>query len=149
MPPAPGFRVVRSSIHGYGLVATRDFLEDDVITDVDGVLIGNTDLDDDRYLLWLEGPHYLDITDQTRWINHSCDPNVWIDGGMRAGQPWAKVIALREIRTGEELTFDYAYACELMEPCACGAANCKGWIVDSDELAQLQAQQQREARAAV
>ncbi len=139
MPPATGLRVIRSSIHGYGVVATREFFEDDVLTEVDGVHVGQVELDDDRYLLWLQDDDYLDITDQTRWINHSCDPNVWIDGGMRGGQPWAKVIALRPIRVGEELTFDYAYAMESIEPCACGAASCKGWIVDSEELARAQA----------
>ncbi|HEY0192423.1 MAG TPA: SET domain-containing protein-lysine N-methyltransferase [Kofleriaceae bacterium] len=129
------------------MVATRAFGPDDVITDVDGVLVGNFVPSDDRYLLWLENEDYLDITDQTRWINHSCDPNVWIDGGIRGGQPWAKVIALRPVSAGEELTFDYAYDRESMQPCACGAATCKGWIVDSEELAQIQARGALQAAA--
>jgi len=145
MPPVAGFRVVRSSIHGYGLVATRDFIEGDVITEVDGVMVTSDAFEradfDDRYLLWLDGNEYLDITDQTRWINHSCDPNVWIDGGVSGGQPWARVIVLRPIRAGEELTYDYAYDWDAMEPCACGAAACKGWIVNKDELAQMQRSQ--------
>ena len=37
MPLIPGLRVVRSSTHGYGVVALRDFAEGDLLADVEGV----------------------------------------------------------------------------------------------------------------
>jgi hypothetical protein len=140
MPPIPGLRVFRSGIHGYGVLAGRDFEEGEVIADVDGILYRQEDIHDDRYALWLDDGWYLDMLDQTRWINHSCEPNAWIDGGFREdGSPWAQVIALRSIRAGDELTYDYAFHAELAEPCACGAKTCRGWIVDVEELPRLSA----------
>jgi hypothetical protein len=140
MPAISGLRVLRSPLHGYGLVATRDFAEDDVITAIDGALFHPDEGRDDRHTLWLEDNCYLDIVDQARWINHSCDPNVWIDGGLGAdGAPWAQVVALRAIRAGEEITCDYAYPADKAEPCACKAVTCRGWIVDEDELPLLEA----------
>jgi hypothetical protein len=139
MPPANGFRVVRSSIHGYGLIATRDFRDCEVVTEVDGILCLGAGHAHERYTLWLDDEWYLDILDQARWINHSCDPNVWIDGGLRGdGTPWARVQALRAIRAGEELTCDYALPLHLAEPCACGAVKCRGWIVDERDLSRLE-----------
>jgi hypothetical protein len=87
-----------------------------------------------------DGPEMLlDLTDQTRWINHSCDPNtevdtVW-DADTRTGQAWW--IALRNIKPGEELTYDYAFAAHLAEPCSCGSSKCRGLIVDESELHQV------------
>ena len=139
MPLMPGLRVIRSSIHGYGVVATRDFSEGEVITDVDAILIHGDGPLDDRYVLWLVDDLYVDMLDQTRWINHSCEPNVWIDGGLRAdGQPWAHVVALRAIRAGDELAYDYAFPAEFAERCSCGTSLCRGWIVDPDELERAQ-----------
>src|SRR5262249_28183660 len=72
MAALPGLRVVRSSIHGYGVVATRDFAVGEVLAVVDGVLWHADEELDDRYSLWLGDDWFLDMLDQTRWINHSC-----------------------------------------------------------------------------
>lgn len=136
MPLMDGLKVVRSKIHGYGVIATRGFREGEVITQIDGILYRAQDRTDDRCTLWLDGDWYLDILDQMRWLNHSCAPNIWIDGGMRDdGTPWAQVVALRPIQPLEELTLDYAFDAHQAEPCSCGAASCRGWIVDESELA--------------
>jgi len=65
-----------------------------------------------------------------RFINHSCDPNCvlhkWNVGGItRIG-----IFALRSIRAGEELSFDYSFqkSTELTFDCLCGAANCRGTL---------------------
>lgn len=132
MPPSPGIRVVRSPIHGYGIVATRAFRAEETLFAVDGIL-GPAGAFDDRYSVWLDGDSFFHVTDQTRWLNHSCDPNVWIDGDVRDGLGWANVVALRDLAPGEELTSDYAYPIELAERCSCGTANCSGWIVDAKD----------------
>ena len=75
------------------------------------------------------------MVDQTRWINHSCDPNSIIDCGIEDdGEVFARIIALRPIAAGEELTYDYAFPAHLAEPCRCGAVNCRGLIIDEDAL---------------
>lgn len=136
MPRVPGIRVVRSSIHGYGVVAMRDFAEGEAIAEVDGVAWREGENVDDRYSLRIEDGVYFDMVDQTRFINHSCDPNTWVEVGVTDdGQAWATVIALRPIAAGEELSYDYAFPANLAEPCRCGADNCRGLIIDEDHLA--------------
>ncbi|OHD64579.1 MAG: hypothetical protein A2176_08815 [Spirochaetes bacterium RBG_13_51_14] len=78
-------------------------------------------IDDDRFM----GPsHNADDL-----INHSCDPNcglVYRDGIV-------KLIAIREIVKGEELSFDYSTTmdedCWEME-CLCGGHNCRKVVRD-------------------
>jgi SET domain-containing protein len=131
-------RVFRSPIHGYGVVALRDFEPQELIADVEGVLYREDEIKDDKYCLWVDENFYLDMVDQTRWINHCCDPNSEIEAELDGqGGAWARVVALRPIRAGEEITYDYGFPHELAEPCSCGIDTCKGWIVDSDELPEL------------
>ena len=135
MPRVTGIRVVRSPIHGYGVVALRDFAEGEAIAEVDGVAWREGENVDDRYSLRIEDGVYFDMVDQTRFINHSCDPNTWVEVGVTDdGQAWATVFALRPIATGEELSYDYAFPAHLAEPCRCGAVNCRGLIIDEDHL---------------
>lgn len=138
MPPIPGIRVVRSGIHGYGVVATRAFALGELIADVDGVVYREEELGDDTYCLWIEDGWFFDMVDQTRWINHSCDANVEIHADLDgSGGAWAKIVAMRPIRAGEELTYDYGFPADLAEPCRCQKPGCIGWIVDRDELPKL------------
>ena len=121
MPKVPGLRVVRSPIHGYGVVAVKAFAEDEQIADIEGVAWREGDGVDDRYSLWIEDGLLFDMVDQTRFINHSCDPNAWVDGGITDdGEVWATLIALRPIAIGEEISYDYAFPPDLAEPCRCG-----------------------------
>jgi hypothetical protein len=138
MPLLDGLRVVQSSIHGYGVLAARSFRAGEVVCFGDGVLYDADDDFDDTYALVLDGKHgeqvLWDLVDQTRWFNHSCDPNTevlsrWDGDGDRVIAWW---VAARDIAPGEEITYDYAFTAEVAEPCACGAANCRGVIVDPD-----------------
>jgi len=137
MPPLPGLRVVRSSIHGYGVVATRDFASGELVAEVDGVLWREAQGCDDTYSLWLAEGVYFDMVDQTRWINHSCEPNSQIEGEAEGDTAWARIVAIRPIRAGEEITYDYAFPAELAEPCGCGAPSCRKFIVAAEEIAEL------------
>jgi hypothetical protein len=62
-----------------------------------------------------------------KYINHSCDPNceaINIDGEI-----W--ICAIRDIRKGEELSYNYGYSLDDFEehPCHCGSHNCIGYII--------------------
>jgi hypothetical protein len=134
MPRIPGIRVVRSSIDGYGVIADRAFADGELIAEVDGVGWRLGEDVNDRYSLKVTDEILFDMVDQTRWINHSCDPNADIDAGLdENGQPWAKVVAIRDIAKGEEITYDYAFPAELAEPCRCGSPECRGQIIEADE----------------
>jgi SET domain-containing protein len=77
----------------------------------------NTKVDIDGSVLW----------NTARYINHSCDPNC--ESQISRGRVW--IVALRKIRPGEELSYDYYYDYEHYEehPCRCGAEDCAGYIV--------------------
>jgi hypothetical protein len=131
-----GLRVVQSAIHGYGVVTTRPFRAGELVSFGDGVLYAEDDDFDDTYALILDGEHgetvLWDLVDQTRWFNHSCDPNTEVlskwDPDARLVRAWWQ--AVRDIPTGEEITYDYAFAAEVAEVCHCKTARCRGLIVD-------------------
>jgi hypothetical protein len=156
VPPLPGLAVVHSSIHGYGVIAARAFAAGELVLAGDGVLYHDEDEFDDTYALVLPavdgGPAFAadvaadpdalmfyDLVDQSRWINHSCDPNTQVESewDAAAGITRTRWIATRAIAVGEELHYDYAFTAAVAEPCNCGAATCRGLIVDPDEVDQV------------
>lgn len=66
-----------------------------------------------------------------RYINHSCAPNC--ESQIVRGRVW--IVSLREIKPGEELSYDYCYDYDHYtdHPCRCGAKNCAGYIVRSSQ----------------
>jgi SET domain-containing protein len=150
MPPLPGLRVGHSGIHGYGVFATRGFAAGEVVVHADGVVYDEGDEFDDTYALVVPrdddddaaGLVFLDLADQTRWINHSCEPNCEVESTFdrTSGELRAWWVARKDIAIGEELTYDYAFVGIAAEPCGCGAPSCRGLIVDPDpaELAQIE-----------
>jgi hypothetical protein len=141
MPLLDGLRVVNSRIHGYGVVTTRPFRPGEIVCYGDGVLYDAGAEFDDTYALVLPGedsgtgaPLFWDLVCQTRWFNHSCDPNteVMLRWDREIQQMTAWWVALRDIPAGDEITYDYAFIADVAEPCRCGAASCRGVIVDDD-----------------
>jgi SET domain-containing protein len=131
MPPLPGLQVVHSRIHGYGVVANRPFVAGEVIADVDGVALRLEEVVDDEYCLWVTDELYFDMVDQTRWINHSCSPNGEVQTDVDDhGNVSARIVALRDIAPGEEISYDYEFAVEFAIPCHCASPQCRGLIID-------------------
>ena len=129
-------RVVRSAIHGYGVVARGAFRPGQRIANVEGVAWLASESRDDTYSLLVQPGLFFDMVDEARWINHSCDPNASVKSGVtQVGNVWARLVAKRAIREGEELTYDYAFPRELAVPCRCGSAKCRGLIIDELALA--------------
>jgi hypothetical protein len=148
MPLLDGMNVTRSSIHGYGVVTQRSFAAGEQVCIGDGVLYREGDDFDDTYALILPGEDsgqgetlFWDLVDQTRWFNHSCEPNTVVESRWdhQANTMRAWWVALRDIAVGEEITYDYGFCAEVAEPCACGAPACRGVIIDADpeELARV------------
>jgi SET domain-containing protein len=128
-------RVSTSRIHGQGLFAAIDIKQGTRIIQYTGERItkqeGARRLAQDNVYIFELNDHY-DIdgntpTNTARYINHSCDPNCTVETTART--IW--IVAMRDIREGEELTYDYAYEAEnyLHNPCNCGAKNCCGYIL--------------------
>ena len=68
-----------------------------------------------------------------RWVNHACDPNC--DTYEKDKRIYVR--AIRDIRPGEELFYDYAIeagepltqAVKTRWPCWCGAKKCRGTVL--------------------
>jgi SET domain-containing protein len=87
------------------------------------------------YICYFNDRYDLDgktFKNKARFLNHSCDPNCELQRTSRA--LW--VVAVCDIREGEELTHRYNYEYDPEEyrhfPCFCGAKNCVGYIVDQE-----------------
>jgi SET domain-containing protein len=88
------------------------------------------------YLFGLDdGVNIIDGTGIAAFINHSCDPNCETD--EIDGRVW--IIALRNIKEGEELSYDYNLYDGDDDPCicTCGAKACRGSMYSEEELKRL------------
>jgi len=66
-----------------------------------------------------------------RFINHSCDPNCTMEKWIVNGHPRMCVFSLRDIKDGEELTFDYQWEKRderQLTKCYCGTRLCRGFL---------------------
>jgi SET domain-containing protein len=89
------------------------------------------------YLFGLgDGTTVIDGHGTAMFINHSCDPNCETD--EIDGRVW--IVALRPIRAGEELTYDYnLYDGDESEACCnCGAASCRKTMYSPQEIRRRQ-----------
>lgn len=70
-----------------------------------------------------------------KYINHSCEPNC--ETLNEDGRIW--IIAIKNIKRGKELTYDYGYPLENFEehPCYCGSKSCFGHIVKKSKRKRL------------
>ena len=71
----------------------------------------------------INGRFYL-MAAPDRYLNHSCEPNVY----LRFGRDSIEVVALCDIQADSELTIDYLINNPGGDswPCACGAQRCRG-----------------------
>lgn len=149
--PLP-FELRPSAIQGTGAFATRRIRKGARIVEYIGERITQEEADrryDDEamerhhtFLFNLDDNTVLDagtVHNESRYINHSCDPNcqALIDKGH------IYIYALRAIEPGEELTYDYAYErtedmgsdAEGLYVCRCGTPKCRGTILAPEKKA--------------
>ena len=94
-----------------------------------------------EYIFSLDDTHDLDGNvpwNPARFLNHSCDPNC--EAEPDGGRIW--IVARRNIRAGDEITFNYGYDLDdyREHPCRCGAAECAGYIVAEEFFEHVQKQ---------
>jgi uncharacterized protein len=80
---------------------------------------------DDKYDIDGNVDHNL-----AKFINHSCEPNCEVN--IIDNHIW--IIAIKDIKKGEEITYDYSYDLEDFQDhhCKCGSKKCFGFILDGD-----------------
>lgn len=122
-------KVFRSSA-GLGLKAMRDFKKGDDIIEYTGKKIKNEVADENpnRYLFELDDTWTIDGSGRknlARYINHSCAPNAEAVHYTDDNEVWIE--AKRDIKAGEEITYDYGkqHFDEYIKPIGCRCSKCQ------------------------
>jgi uncharacterized protein len=145
----PKISVRNSRIHGRGVYAARRIAKGERVIEYKGEIITwkeadrrpPSDPDDPHHTFFFsldDGKHVIDAAvdgNAARWINHSCDPNCETEEDDDEDRVY--IVALRDIRPGEELFYDYGLIIdERITPtlkknyeCRCGAKDCRGTML--------------------
>jgi SET domain-containing protein len=140
------FELRRSRIQGTGAFATRLIRKGQRVIEYAGERISDEEADrrydesrmrrHHTFLFTVDRKTVVDGAsegNEARYINHSCAPNC--EAVIEDGRIW--IYAVRTIRPGEELGYDYRYqrsgdedrALEEFYRCRCGAPTCRGSIL--------------------
>ncbi len=134
--------ITRSSdIHAAGCFTLEDIPRGTVVLEYTGERINKEEGDrryDGRSFTYLfgvgNGDVVIDGHSMAMFINHSCKPNCEID--EIKGRIFVKT--LRNLKAGEELTYDYwLYDGDDEAPCYCGAKNCRGSMYSPKEMKRM------------
>lgn len=145
-PSRPRFIARKSGIHGRGVFALAPIAKGERIVEYTGERITHREANrreraakgkpPHTFLFILDDKVVIDATrggNSARWINHSCAPNCESDD--ENGRMYIK--ALRNIRPGEELCYDYNLVlverhtpkAKREHQCLCGSRNCRGTLL--------------------
>lgn len=144
--------VRQSPIHGRGCFATRNIAARTRILEYTGRHINLKEANErywerpTTYLFGLSDGTVIDGLGIASFVNHSCEPNCRAEEDD--GRVW--ICALRSIKVGEEITFDYKLGNSGMVsmPCHCGSRNCRGSMFSEKELKRRQERGQIEEQRA-
>lgn len=140
-------QVRESEIHGKGVYAIRPINAGDRVLEYKGEIITwkkaearhphDPSQPNHTFYFHLDDGHVIDAKhtgNSAKWINHSCEPN------LEAIQDGNRIFlnALRDIKVGEELSYDYGLVIDLRKTprvkkdfaCFCGATNCRGTMLN-------------------
>ncbi|MGH8616471.1 MAG: SET domain-containing protein [Burkholderiales bacterium] len=143
-----GARIIarRSGIHGRGVFATAPIGKGERVIEYLGERISHKEADrryaDEHewsphtFLFMVDDKIVIDAThggNTARWINHSCVPNCEIEEEDKR----IFIHALRRLKPGEELLYDYNLvlderhtpAAKKAHPCFCGSKKCRGTLL--------------------
>jgi hypothetical protein len=121
---------------GKGLFADETILNGSLITTITGYPMNFIEAvslgEKESYPFQVGISEYIAPDRNAMWqyINHSCDPNCGVNEHL-------EIVAIREIKIGEELFYDYSTT--MLErhwtmPCQCNSENCRRIIADFDTL---------------
>ncbi|XP_012286435.1 histone-lysine N-methyltransferase ash1 isoform X2 [Orussus abietinus] len=141
---APGLQRFMTENKGWGVKTQLSIKSGDFILEYVGEVVSEREFksrmatryasDTHHYCLHLDGGLVIDghrMGGDGRFVNHSCEPNCEMQKWSVHGLPRMALFALRDIHSGEELTYDYNFA--LFNPsegqqCRCGSNACRGVI---------------------
>ena len=142
----------KSAIHGNGMFAVAPIAKGERLIEYKGRRRSHEEVDNDEsgdvesghtFLFTLDEDWVIDANyegNSARWINHSCAPNC--EAVMEEDEDDARasrvfIEAIRAIRPGEELTYDYGITLaqrhtprlKKIWACRCGAKDCTGTML--------------------
>jgi hypothetical protein len=145
--------IIRSSaIHAAGCYTTTAIRKGQRVAEYTGRRISKEAADalyEDQIVTYLfglgDGATVIDGHCDTMFINHSCDANCEtqeVDGHVF-------VVAIRNIKAGEEITYDYCLYDGGEDPatCNCGAKKCRGSMYSKEELRKRKTPAKRTTKA--
>jgi uncharacterized protein len=119
-----------SPIHGTGVFADQKLRPGEIVLRIDDSRVV-TEADplqpekgeQENHCDYLAGGKVVLMQPPERFINHRCDPNTYVR--TIAGDRY--VVALSEIRPGDEITYDYCVNGDgdTQWTCSCGSPNCR------------------------
>ena len=143
----------QSDIHGNGVFAIAPIEKGERVVEYKGKRRTHEEVDEDdtgdvdsghTFLFTLNDDYVIDANhkgNKARWINHSCDPNcealIEEDEGGDSRKDRVFIEAIRDIRPGEELSYNYGITlAERHTPrlkkiwaCLCGSPKCTGTML--------------------
>ncbi len=148
--------IVRNSkIHGNGVFAKRDIKKGEEVIEYKGKKLTKKESDDiaertlemaksnknlgQVYIFEINKKYDIDGNvsyNPARFINHSCTPNCET---QQDDEDRIWIVAVKEIKKGEEITYNYGYDFENYKEhrCKCSSRNCVGYILDEKHWKKL------------
>ncbi|HEY4971058.1 MAG TPA: SET domain-containing protein-lysine N-methyltransferase [Steroidobacteraceae bacterium] len=144
----PLFEVRHSPVHGFGVFAARRIRKGTTIIEYLGERVSHRKAnaryedkdprDNHTFLFTVDAKTVIDAGvngNEARYINHCCDPNCESITMNRR----IFIEAIRTIRPGEELSYDYQIQRDSDDPpnvdvvyaCRCGARSCRGSMLEA------------------
>lgn len=133
----PNASVKQIDSENKGIFATRDIKKGEVAWRLDSneKLLTKEERDslslEIQKLAFQYKDHFVVVHDQSEFMNHSCGPNL----GFSSDE---ELSAIKDIKAGEELTYDYSTAdvgdWVASWECKCGSKNCRKKITGKDCL---------------
>jgi SET domain-containing protein len=132
----------KTKSQGLGIFTNKDINKDELVSVIGGrILDSNSEkkskMETNDYSLQIDnnftiGPLEKKDIEYSCFFNHSCNPNIGIKGQLY-------LVAMRKIKKGEELCFDYVMTLDEMAGakkyemrCECGSKNCRQIIKEDD-----------------
>ncbi|KRG68007.1 SET domain-containing protein [Pseudoxanthomonas dokdonensis] len=143
----------KSDIHGNGVFAIAPIKKGERVVEYKGERRTHAEVDADvsgdvdsghTFLFTLNDKYVIDANyggNKARWMNHSCKPNceavIEEHDGKNRKKDRVFIEAIRNIKPGEELTYNYGITLEEKHTaklkkiwaCRCGAKNCTGTML--------------------
>lgn len=124
------FQIARTN-KGYGVFAKKSYKKGEVVWTLSGkrMTSGGVEVLKAQYLRSVIDPlqvgpqEYILLDNPSIYFNHSCDPNT----GVRYR---STLIAIKDIKKGDEITYDYSTTIDETFECKCGSKICRGGIYD-------------------